>query len=285
MTTQASAAINLGDEGSKGPSIEESLAALKAEGLVSDDDTNTALVDGDGAQGGATDAGEGSNEERPSWLPAKFKTVEDFRKSYEELERKQSAGDTEAETAGDDTAPTAAERTQAEEATEKAGLKLDALQAEFDTDGELSDASYTALEAAGYPREMVDIYVEGLVSRKGGLQDAAWGAAGGAEEYQDMINWAATNLTPKQIADYDAEVNSGNKARVARAAKALKADWDKATAADRSEEPETVITGGKTTVNVYHSQDEYMLDLENPLYEKSSAFRAQVMAKLAKSNI
>lgn len=284
-------------DSSAGPTLEESYNSLVEEGLISDD------AGGTGAQGEAGGDSQGLTDERPDWLPSKFKTPEDMAKAYAELERKLSgkkadgvsddaaAGTDDADGAGaddssGDTQVTEAERKAAEEATAKAGLDLNEVSKEWYENGGLKDATYEKLAKAGYPRELVDVYIDGLVSRTGNIQAEAYGVAGGTEGYQEMTSWAAENMTEAEIDAYNKEVNSGDRNRVIRAVKALHRDYIEATKSD-SVEPEDHITGsaGATAADVYETEDDYMADLLDPRYDTNETFRRKVMAKLARSKI
>lgn len=278
------------DNDNKGPSIEEQYEALKAEGLIAEDGESPS-----DALGGAE--GEPGEAERPSWLPAKFKSAADMAKAYAELERKQSRGDDdEADEEGDDegdeddatdeSVATPEERAAAEEATKKAGLDLTEVQSEWDAEGGLSDETYDALEKAGYPREAVDVYIEGLLARNNAAFTTAYGIVGGEDAYGEMVAWAADNLSDEEIEAYDEAVNSRNTGKVKAAVKGLNAQWMAAIAAESSEEPEDAITpkGGQRTGSTYESHDDFMNDLNDPRYDESETFRAQVMAKRARSN-
>ncbi|MBT1154427.1 hypothetical protein J1C56_02360 [Aminobacter anthyllidis] len=289
MANAETVTINTGDEGSKGPSIEDSYKALVEEGLIAPEGDTPGDEAKPNAQGGAAeDADPGSNEERPDWLPAKYKTVEAFLKSHEELERKLGSGKTDEEEPREPQAnqPTAEERAAAEEATKKAGLDLRTISVEYQKDGKLSDDTYTKLEAAGYPKEMVDIYVEGLTNRLQATANAAYEVAGSEQAYGEMIDWAIANLDDAEQGAFDKAVNSNNKATALMAIRGLKARMDAAVKAEASEEPEeTVGKGGKTSGNAYASLDDYMADLNDPRYDTNATFRNQVMAKLARSNV
>jgi hypothetical protein len=289
MTAQT-VTINTGDEGNKGPSLEDQYKELVKEGLISEDGDVPGETATKAPKGSEESDSEGSNDERPDWLPAKFKTVEDFVKSHKELEKKLGGGDkkTEAPTEGEPPAnqPTAEERKAAEEATKKAGLDLNTVSKEYADAGSLSEDTYTKLADAGYPKEMVDIYIEGLTNRLNVTTNAAYQITGGAEGYGEMIDWAIANLDADEQNAFDRAVNSNNKATVVMAVKGLKATMDAAVKANASEEPEEQIgKGGKTNATSYESLDDYMADLEDPRYDSNETFRRQVMAKLDRSNI
>lgn len=296
MSNTETVTINTGDEAAKGPSIEEQYKALQAEGLV--DPTGDVPGQKD-AQGGAEPgAGEGADDNDASSVPEKFRNAdgslnaEALLKSYQELERSKSRGEpSDNGETPESVQATPEERKAAEDATQKAGLNLQEVSAEWWSNGGLKDETYTKLADAGYPKEMVDIYIEGLTGRTTQVVDQVHALFGGDEDgaaaYDEMAEWAADNLSDAEIEAYDRAVNSGNAASALIAVRGLKAQWEATLAADADEEPEETVTakGGKVSGNVYTHPDEYMADLNDERYETNEAFRRQVMSKLARSNI
>ncbi len=275
--------VTLAPGPSKGPSIEESYEALKAEGILSDD-TDGALLAPQDAQGGAEGEQEGADENRPSGLPEKFKSVDDLIKAYEELEKKQSSKTkTDAADEGVENAQASDEEVAAaEEATKKAGLDLNAVSAEWYENQGLTEETYAKLEAAGYPRTMVDIYIEGLTARTQSTVTEVYKTVGSKETYDEMIDWAIDNLSPAEQKAFDKAVNSNDKATAMLAVEGLKAKWSTAKAAESSQEPEVQVNGrGQSNGGGYETMDDYMADLSDPRYDQNETFRRQVMKKLA----
>lgn len=273
-----------------GPTIEESYEALKKEGLVSDD------VDGavdpkdnpEAPEKSEDDKSKKSDDpERPEWLPEDFETPEDLAKAYAELKAKPQDEKSKTDEKSEAPQATPEERAAAEKATEKAGLDLGKVSQEWFDNGGLKDETYEKLAEAGYPREMVDIYIDGLTSRTAHTTEKAYEVAGGKESYDAMIDWAMENLSPEQEKAFDAAVNSNDLHRALMAIKALNADYKAAVDKDASVEPQQMVDakGGETSGNIYNHQDEFLADLDDPRYKTSEAFRQQVMAKLGRSKI
>lgn len=273
-----------------GPSLQESYEALKAEGLISDEADVASTVTPEVAQGGAQGAegddtvGEDTDTERPSWLPEEFATEEEFREWY----AAQKAGDDDEESTDEASAEvTDEERAAAEEATKKAGLDLSKVSDEYWANDGLSEETYKKLADAGYPQELVDVYIEGLVSRNSATERSVYELVGSQAVYGEMVQFALDNMDAEQQAAYDREINSGNKTRVLNAVKALKADFEAHRKANDSVEPESVIEakGGAPKADTYAHLDDYMADLSDPRYATSETFRQKVMAKLSRSNV
>ena len=151
------------------------------------------------------------------------------------------------------------------------------------SDGELSADTYTKLDKAGYPREMVDVYIEGLTSRTTKVVGEAYSAVGGEETYNEMIDWAINNLSPEDQSEYDRAVNSGNRFVALSAVKALKGDYESSKGGDAQEPEEIISAKGAANSSRYETFDDYMEDLNDPRYDTNEGFRNKVAQKLSRS--
>ena len=96
---------------------------------------------------------EDNQSERPEWLPEKFNSPEDLAKSYSELEKKLSGSTDEAAEPSD---------TDGEPQGQSEPVSFEKFSEEFAGSGELSRDSFAELEAMGYPKEMVETYINGM---------------------------------------------------------------------------------------------------------------------------
>jgi roadblock/LC7 domain-containing protein len=223
---------------------------------------------------------------RPEHVPEKFWNAETgvidtaaWAQSYKELEQKQSqAKPVEGQQAPVEGANGAATDDAAKAALESKGLKLDDFSAEFQKSGALSEDSYQKLEAAGIPKPMVDAYIAGQQALAAQVQAQGFEAAGGKEQFEQMVKWAATGLTPGEIAAYDAAVTGGSVDQMKLAVAGLRASYEAANGREPG------LLGGKPgsgNAPGYASRAEMTTDMKDPRYGKDPAFRAKVEAKLA----
>ena len=219
-------------------------------------------------------------EDRPQWLPEKFKSPEDMAKAYAELESKLGKP-----TEPPKEEPKANEPTDQQAADELAskGLDLAEFSAEFNQNGQLSPESYEKLEKAGYPRNIVDQFVEGQKARAALYESEIKSTAGGDSQFNEMVEWARANLTPAEINAYNAAVDSGDlaKAKLAVAGVAQKFQ------ASRPSEPSLFkgATSASPSMEAYESIAQLQKDMASPEYKSDPAFRSKVERKLANSNI
>jgi hypothetical protein len=224
-----------------------------------------------------TPAGDAPQENRPEWLPEKFKSPEDLAKAYQELQAKLGKP---AETKTDEQQPT---DQQAQEELASKGLDLAEFSTEFARQGELSAESYDKLEKAGYPRNIVDQYIDGQRARAALYESDVKSVAGGDNGFAEMVDWAKSNLSPQEISAYNAAIDSGNPDQAKLAVAGV---YQKFSAA-RPSEPNLVRgqTSGTSTGDAYESVAQLTKDMASPDYKSDPAFRAKVQAKLSRSNI
>jgi hypothetical protein len=219
-------------------------------------------------------------EDRPQWLPEKFKSPEDMAKAYAELESKLGKP---AEAKPQDTPPADPATDQVDQELQSKGLNLADFNAEFAEKGELSPESYDALEKAGYPRNYVDQFIDGQKARAALYESEVKAAAGGSETFNEMVEWAKANLTPAEINAYNAAIDSGDQAKAKLAVSGVYQKFSSA----RPSEPSLFkgATSSASSSDVYESIAQMQKDMASPDYKADPAFRARVQAKLSRSNI
>ena len=105
---------------------------------------------------------------------------------------------------------------------------------------------------------------------------------GGEKEYQSMIAWAGQNLSQEEIEMYDSVMGSGNANSIYFAVQALN---NKYTDKVGSEGQLLTGRGANESTAVFRSQSELVEAMNDPRYERDSAYRMDVMAKLENSDI
>lgn len=241
--------------------------------LAKVDEKNKQVAEAAGTQ-------EGTPAERPSWLPEKFATPEDMAKAYAELSSKLgNPGATKA-----DPAPAAAEapatEADANKAVAQAGLNMDALRAEFAETGDLKPETYAKFKAAGIPEEVVKGYIEGQKAVANQYTESVKAVAEG--QFDAMATWAATNLTPAELAAYNKAVDSGD-ADIAKLA--VSGVYQKFIAAN-GKDP-SLVNGDPSSGkgDVFESTRQVTEAMRDKRYKTDPAFRKAVQEKLARSSV
>ena len=224
-------------------------------------------------------------EQRPDWLPEKFKSAEQMAEAYASLESKLGSNEQTQETTEETTPEVTreAEASEVKQVLDKAGVDFNALQSEYDAQGEVSADSYTKLEEAGFSKDLVDSYIKGQESLNANYEKAVYDTAGGQEAYGELIQWAGDNLQQGEIAAFDKAVSSGDVDMVKMAVSGLQTKYQAAEGTDP-----TLLSEGQSsnsTGGVFNSWAEVTASMNDTRYESDVAYRQKVSAKLGRSNL
>ncbi|WP_296084191.1 hypothetical protein [uncultured Agrobacterium sp.] len=213
--------------------------------------------------------------ERPAGLPEKFGSWEDMAAAYAELERKQSGGKPDGSVV-----PETPEAAQAQ--VEAAGLDFAALSTEYNEAGGLSQATYDRLAAAGIPQSTVDAYIAGqeAIAQQG--INEVMNEFGGADSYQSMVQWAASNMDKADIKAFNKVMDSGDRSSIKLTIAGLQARFQSANGSEPN-----LLNGGNSgdSADVFRSTAELTAAMRDPRYAKDAAYRADVTAKASRSNV
>jgi hypothetical protein len=252
---------------------------------------------------------------RPAWLPDNFTKPEDFAASYKELQAKFTQTSQELagfkKTPGEGTPPPTdtetpppvktPEQLAAEEAAKKvtdeqdaakkaadaAGFDLVPYSTEYDTTGDVSEENRAKI-ADGLKsvlgddaRKIVDGYIDGQKVLQTNTHSEFMAAAGGADSYNTMLQWAAQSLPKDSAEAFNRAIDSGDKHATLFAIQGLKAQYEAANGRLGN-----TITGGGGNTNAsigYASTAQMLADMANPLYKSDPAFRDKVAARIKAS--
>jgi len=246
-------------------------------------------------QPGTNQNQEGENQ-RPEWLPEKFNSPDELAKAYTELEARlgrgeqqqeqqeegQESQDGQQQEESQESQDQVVYSEQVDKALNNAGIQPTEVQKEYSENGGLSDETYSKLEQAGYPREMVDAYVQQMESQANqGVQEVMQ-EAGGQDQYNNMVEWAKANLSSNEIAEFNAAVNGGKEA----AKWAVRGLASKYAAAEGSE-PGRQLGGRQSSASsdTFRSTQQVVEAMKDSRYQSDPAYRQYVQDKLARSNV
>ena len=226
-----------------------------------------------------------SNEDA-ALIAGKFKSQDDLVKAYEELQKKLGNAEPEESEEPSEEQPEATEE-QPEEESEAVAV-INRASEVFEQSGELNAESIEELSKLD-SRELIEAYVsqysKNLEAAKTKAVDSQAEAAilesvGGQESYQQMVQWAAANLDPAEVASYNEVTNSGNVAAIKFAVEALS---NRYKSAEGYEAP--LVTGKRGTAKQegYRSHAELSRAIADPRYQNDPAYRNDVEARLARS--
>ena len=227
----------------------------------------------------------------------KFKSVEDLAASYRELEGKLGS-QTQEETATEE----AAEETEVADfdANEYYGEGLAEVLTEaqidpqdisdrFQESGEISEDDYTKLEGAGFSRQVIDTYLDGL---RGGDVDASEIATtqiqgikdsvGGDDSYAKMTAWAIDNLPAGDVDAFNKLTETGDAPSIKLAVQGLYSQYSNAMGVEPNLVTGKAATSGPTP---YRSTAEVVAAMSDKRYGKDVAYTEDVQRRLGDSDV
>ena len=233
--------------------------------------------------------------EQESLLAGKYKNAEELESAYLSLQKKLGQTEEEEEVDYESTDEGYAEEEGSdEEVSEYApaiNLIEDASAEYYSNEGTLSEETIESFSQMS-SQDLVNAYLEiqannpQAQTQSAEMSDAqvnqVQNAAGGEQNYANVVNWASTNLSQKQIDAYDSVVDTGNIAAIGIAFQGLQAQYNEANGYEGR------MLQGKPAGNrgqVYRSQAELVAAMGDPRYDTDPAYRADVVAKLEQSDL
>ena len=272
-----------------------------------------AIAEAEARDGESLAVGEKMEQEQSNLLAGKYKDAEDLEKAYIELQSKLGEGTDSTTPSNDDMVdiPEGYESGYDDDGyvnwdavNETYGEKISNVFKEAEVDpweisshfhannGQITADMNKSLLDAGFSQASVDAYLSGRARESGytggyteNLTDSdvsdLMSLAGGKSQYNAMTDWASKNLSQDDINAFDEVTNTGNKAAVRFAIKAMHGQYEDAV----GRTPELVTGKSPQRGQTYRSMAEVVRDMESPRYEKDEAYRFDVMQKLERSNL
>lgn len=237
-----------------------------------------------------------SGPQRPEYVPEQFfkdgkVDIESLAKSYAELRSKmdgkqpeqqqqQEQPNAEAPKVGADGKIEKPEVKQEEQAQPAPlATAMEAARTEWAEKQEVSEETVTALEAAGIPREVFNLYIEGVKAQTAATLSSIHSYTDGAENYTAMATWAAQHCTDKELDAFNEALDNPELRE-----NAVRGLYARYTAARPSEGKLITPAGTPSQAgDVYTSRDQLIADQRDPRYGTDASFRQGVMDKLARS--
>ena len=159
----------------------------------------------------------------------------------------------------------------------------------YENNGQITQEMHDQLTGAGIAKEAVDAYLSGR-ARDMGMNseiaqsdiDSIYQSVGGEQQYNNLMDWAANNLSQDTINSFDNLVNSGDRNSIQLAVDGLRAQYQN----DAGYEGR-MLQGkpAKTNTDVYKSQAQLVAAMSDPRYDNDPAYRQEVIAKLDRSDL
>lgn len=225
---------------------------------------------------------EPQSDERPEWLPDKFKTPEDLANAYNSLEGKLGSNEEQQE----DLPPTEVQDSTEDDPQTTAII---AASDEFSDQGKLSEETYKSLEASGLNRNLVDSYIEGQQALQASGEAELLSAVGGREAYDKITEWASEGLSENQLNAYNQALETGTDEQASLALDWIKTKYEEANGVS----PSSFIQGGTkgSGESAFESRAQVLAAMSErdargkKRYEVDPAYRNEIQRRLAISNM
>ena len=161
-----------------------------------------------------------------------------------------------------------------------------------DNGGDISQHYDALAQAIGVPRQVVENYVskaQPAAAPEGVVDEVAiMNEVGGQEAFNQLSDWARSNLSQQELADYNAVVDGGNNQAIRWALKAMQAR----SAGPASTEPRLIRGQAPSTeVRKFNSKAEVLEAMNKrdsrgrKLYEVDTAYQQKFAELLSNSNV
>ena len=225
----------------------------------------------------------------------KFKSVEDLAASYKELEGKLGTV-TEEDQATEETQEESTDEFNPEEyygdglasVLEEVGIDAQDITQRFTDTGEISEDDYSKLGEAGFSKQVVDTYLDGLRGVGEGdeiptqqIQNIK-DSVGGDESYEQMANWCQDNLSEQEVKAFDKITETADAPVIQLAVEGLYSRYQNAMGI----EPD-LVTGrpAASGPRPFQSSAEVQAAVNDPRYGKDVAYTQSVYARYEGSDV
>ena len=227
----------------------------------------------------------------------KFKSVEDLAASYKELEGK--LGSVTEEDQPKEESPEKEEvNFDAKEyygeglagVLEEVGINAEDITQRFTDSGEISEDDYSKLGKAGFSKQVVDTYLDGLKGEstanseelaEQAVQDIR-DSVGGEESYSKMVSWAMENLPKQEVEGFNEATKTMTAPQLKLMVQGLYTQYQNAMGVEPN-----LVTGrpASSGPNPYRSTAEVVTAMSDPRYGKDVTYTEDVQRRLGGSSV
>ena len=228
----------------------------------------------------------------------KFKSVEDLAASYKELEGKLGQVTEEDQSETTEETDTSDAEFNAEEfygdglasVLEEVGIDPQEISQRFQDNDEISDDDYAKLGEAGFSKQVIDTYLDGLRGASGatgediasaqiqGIKDSI----GGDETYGKMVTWALDNLPAEDVKAFNDLTETADAPAIKLAVQGLYSQYNNAMGVEPNLVSGRASSSGPTP---YRSTAEVVTAMSDPRYGKDVTYTEDVQRRLGGSDV
>ena len=231
--------------------------------------------------------------EQEQLLAGKYSSAEELESAYLSLQKKLGQQEEETDYEESDEGYAEEEESDEEVSDDAPAISLinEASDEYYANDGALSEETIEKFGSMS-SQDLVNAYIEIQANNPQAAQqnvemsdaqvNSVMNSAGGESNYNQVVEWAASNLNDRQIDAFDSVVDSGNPAAIGIAFKGLQSQYNDANGYEgRMLQGKPAGSSGQ----IYRSQAELVSAMSDPRYDNDPAYRADVVAKLEQSDL
>ena len=259
-----------------------------AETFTSDNTTESEVLTDE--EQNSLEVGEKLVAEQEGLLAGKYKNAQDLEKAYLSLQQKLGQQEQDYEEGEEGYTEEEESDEEVSDASPAVSLINEASEEYYANGNSLSEET---IEKFGNmsSQDLVNAYIEIQAKNPQAQQsyemsdaqvNSVMNAAGGENNYNQVIEWAAMNLPDRQVDAFDSVVDSGNPAAIGIAFQGLQSAYDEANGYEgRMLQGTAPSSAGQT----FRSQAELVAAMGDPRYDTDPAYRADVIEKLNNSDL
>ena len=225
----------------------------------------------------------------------KFKNVEDLVASYQELEGKLGSNTEQQEEAVEEETQEESEFNAEEfygdglaSVLKEVGIDPQEISQRFADSGEITEDDYDKLGEAGFSKQIIDTYLDGLRGMAEGdeipsrqIQDIK-NSIGGDESYENMKNWCQDNLSEQEIKAFDKITETADAPVIQLAVEGLYSRYQNAMGIEPNLVTGRPASSGPTP---YRSTAEVVAAMSDKRYGKDVSYTEDVQRRLSGSDV
>ena len=239
--------------------------------------------------------GEQMVAEQEGLLAGKYKNTEDLEAAYLSLQKKLGQSEEETDYEESDEGYEVEEESDEEISDDAPAVSLitEASEEYYANEGTLSEETIERFSEMS-SQDLVNAYLEIQANNpqaQANLQgiemsdaqvNSVMNTAGGEANYNEVVQWAGSNLDNRSIDAFDSVVDSGNTAAINIAFAGLQAQYNEANGYEGR-----MLSGkaANSRGDVFRSQAELVAAMGDPRYDTDPAYRADVIEKLDASDL
>ena len=236
--------------------------------------------------------GEQLTEAQDKLLAGKYKNAEDLEAAYLSLQQKLGQEE-EVDYESSDEGYEEEEESDEEVSDYAPAVSLinESSDEYYANDGTLSEETierFSEMSSQDLVNAYMEMYENGQVNTAQAAEmseaqvNSVMNAAGGESNYNQVVEWAASNLADRQIDAFDSVVDSGNPAAIGIAFQGLQSAYNEANGYEgRMLQGRAPSSAGE----IFRSQAELVAAMGDPRYDNDPAYRADVVEKLNNSDL